>query len=86
MSALSHEDLVSLVRCATENVFETMLGQSIASEDAYLDSVASTVFQWRRLVYRSGRRMAGDGQHRVQRCVRLPACITITDGRVHGRR
>ena len=42
MSALSHQDLVSLVRCATENVFETMLGQSIASEDAYLDSVAST--------------------------------------------
>jgi chemotaxis protein CheX len=42
MSALSHEDLVALVRGATENVFETMLGQSIVSQNAYMDSVAST--------------------------------------------
>jgi chemotaxis protein CheX len=42
MSALNHDDLVSLVRGATENVFETMLGQSIVSENAYMDSVAST--------------------------------------------
>jgi chemotaxis protein CheX len=42
MSALNHDDLVSLVRGATENVFETMLGQSIVSESAYMDSVAST--------------------------------------------
>jgi chemotaxis protein CheX len=43
MSVLSHDDLVLFVRDATENVFETMLGQSIISEDAYTDSIASTL-------------------------------------------
>jgi chemotaxis protein CheX len=40
MSALEHDELVSLVRDATENVFEMMLGQSIACEGAYVDTVA----------------------------------------------
>jgi chemotaxis protein CheX len=42
MSVINDDDLVSLVREATENVFETMLGQSIVSESAYTDSIAST--------------------------------------------
>jgi chemotaxis protein CheX len=41
MTALTHNDLVSLVRCATESVFETMLGETITAGNAYLDSVAS---------------------------------------------
>ena len=41
MSALEHDELVSLVREATENVFEMMLGQSIVSESAYLDTVVT---------------------------------------------
>src|SRR3954454_2040016 len=41
MTALTHNDLVSLVRGATESVFETMLGQTIEAGNAYLDSVAS---------------------------------------------
>ena len=41
MSALEHDELVSLVREATENVFEMMLGQSIISESAYLDTVVT---------------------------------------------
>jgi chemotaxis protein CheX len=41
VTRISHDELVSLVREATENVFETMLGQSIVAGDAYLDNVAS---------------------------------------------
>lgn len=41
MSALEHDELVSLVRIATESVFEMMLGQSIVAENAYLDNVAA---------------------------------------------
>jgi chemotaxis protein CheX len=42
MRALNHEELVALVREATENVFETMLGQSIVTGAGYVDSVAAT--------------------------------------------
>ena len=41
VTRISHDELVSLVREATENVFETMLGQTIVAGDAYLDNVAS---------------------------------------------
>jgi chemotaxis protein CheX len=41
VTRISHDELVSLVRDATQNVFETMLGQSIVAGDAYLDHVAS---------------------------------------------
>ena len=41
MSSISHDELVALVRESTENVFETMLGQSVVTGDAYLDSAAS---------------------------------------------
>ncbi|HYP06102.1 MAG TPA: chemotaxis protein CheX, partial [Bryobacteraceae bacterium] len=40
-NGIAHEELVSLVRHATENVFETMLGQRIVSRDAYLDNLFS---------------------------------------------
>lgn len=42
MSPLTHQELVSLVREATENVFETMLGHSVTAGPGYLDSVAAT--------------------------------------------
>jgi chemotaxis protein CheX len=42
MSSINHDQLVALVRESTENVFETMLGQSVATGEAYLDSVASS--------------------------------------------
>ena len=42
MSALTHDDLVSLVRESTENVFEMMMGQSVVTGSAYLDSQASS--------------------------------------------
>jgi chemotaxis protein CheX len=41
MKALTHNDLVSLVRSATESVFETMLGQEVVAGDAYLDHLSS---------------------------------------------
>jgi chemotaxis protein CheX len=40
-TGIEHNELVSMVREATENVFETMLGHSIIAGDAYLDNVAS---------------------------------------------
>lgn len=41
MKALTHNELVSLVRSATESVFETMLGQEVVAGNAYLDNVAT---------------------------------------------
>jgi chemotaxis protein CheX len=40
-AGIDHNELVTLVRDAAHNVFETMLGQSIVAGDAYLDTVAS---------------------------------------------
>jgi chemotaxis protein CheX len=41
MSALAHDELVSLVRGATESVFEMMLGESVQAENAYLDTIVA---------------------------------------------
>jgi chemotaxis protein CheX len=41
ITGINHEELVSLVRESAQNVFETMLGQSIVAGNAYLDNVAS---------------------------------------------
>ena len=41
ITGINHNELVSLVRDAAENVFVTMLGQTIVAGDAYLDNVAS---------------------------------------------
>jgi chemotaxis protein CheX len=41
ITAFDHDELVGLVRESAQNVFETMLGQSIVPRDAYLDTVAS---------------------------------------------
>jgi chemotaxis protein CheX len=41
MNALTHNELVSLVRSSTESVFATMLGQELIAGNAYLNTVAS---------------------------------------------
>lgn len=39
MAALTHNELVSLVRSAAESVFETMLGQQIEAGESYMEKV-----------------------------------------------
>ena len=41
MSTPNHDELVGMVRDATEDVFTTMLGIEIARNDAYLDTAAA---------------------------------------------
>jgi chemotaxis protein CheX len=41
MSALQHDELILMVRTATESVFEMMLGEGVTAESAYVDNIAA---------------------------------------------
>ena len=81
MNALTHDELVSLVRSSTESVFATMLGQEVIAGNAYLDTVASPSSNGIVSFIGLAGAWMGTGSYLLQRVLRVQNRVTTLDVR-----